>query len=138
MTGWHKILLLVTCLGCAVWFGFLAVRSPKFVPLLGYIIILEWVWKYYLSKAVNAFSTFTYKYYIKFSVEINNKPIMTYGLHTTRDEISNIETVREVKKEILKEVIDTYDLDLDIEDADGLVDIISISYLGKHRRRLSW
>lgn len=137
MTGWHKILLLFVCLGCTVWFGFLAVRSPKFTPLLGYIIILEWVWKYYLSKAVNAFSTFTYKYYIKFSVEINNKPIMTYGLHTTRDEISNIETVREVKTEILKEIIDIYDLDLDTEDADRLVDIISISYLGKHRR-LSW
>lgn len=137
MAWWKKVLLLLTCLGCTVWFGFLAVRSPKFTPLLGYIIILEWVWKYYLSKAVNAFSTFTYKYYIKFSVEINNKPVMTYGLHTSQDEISSLETMREVKKEILKEVIDTYDLDLDIEDADGLVDIISISYLGKHRR-LSW
>lgn len=137
MARWQKTLLLVTCLGCTVWFGFLAFRSPKFVPLLGYIIILEWVWKYYLSKVVNAFSAFTYKYYIKFSIEINNKPIISYGLHTTQNEISSLEDVHEVKTNILKEVMDNYDLDLDIEDADDLVDIISISYLGKHRR-LSW
>lgn len=137
MARWKKVLLLLVCLACTIWFTFAAFISPKFIHLLGYIIILEWVWKYYLSKAVNAFSTFTYNYYIKFSVEINNKPIITYGLHTTQGEISNLETIRGIKTEILKEIIDIYDLDLDIEDADRLIDIISISYLGKHRR-LSW
>lgn len=137
MAWWKKVLLLLVCLACTIGFAFIAFRSPKFIHLVGYVIVLNWVWKYYLSKTVDVFSTFTYKYYVKFSIQINNKPVITYGLHTSRNEISNIEDVKELKASILREVIDIYNLDLDMEYADDVVDIISMSYLGKHRK-LSW